>query len=222
MTPPGEALQIRMGSAEEPRLIVGAGAGDEDVHEPLRAQLPVRAGGDVRDSDQSSEEIEGLDILPHVAASDRTPDQQLDRRADETVGGLVKPFGPADERVQGRRNNLLGRNVIDKQEHPCTQRIDGGHGLRESARRGGQSLHLSLVNGLNEGIARGEVAIEGARADRSLFRNIVETGFSAEMGKGGLRYFQDPFAVAQSIDAGLARGGLRGFSGHRQKTCNRR
>ncbi len=51
-------------------LLLRSGTGDQDVHQPLRALLPVGAGGDVRDADQGSQQIQRIQVVADVAALD--------------------------------------------------------------------------------------------------------------------------------------------------------
>jgi len=47
----------------------------------------------------------------------------MDRSFDLIAGGLKHFGGPSDQRIQSRGDDLFGRNVLDEQQHPGTQRV---------------------------------------------------------------------------------------------------
>ncbi|HTV83444.1 MAG TPA: hypothetical protein VME18_12395 [Acidobacteriaceae bacterium] len=67
--------------------------------------------------------------------------------------------------------------------------------------RRGQLLHFAAKPGFDEGIASGEVAIKGARANAGLFWNVVEAGVYAEAGQRLFRDLEDALAVPLRVDA---------------------
>ena len=76
------------GNKSSRELLYGARAGDEDIHETAGALPPVRARGDIRDADQSAEEIEGFKVFADVAAFDRAFHQHIDSSANLTARSL--------------------------------------------------------------------------------------------------------------------------------------
>ena len=75
--------------------------------------------------------------------------------------------------------------------------------MREPALRSRQLSNFSTVHGFQQGVARGEVAIQGSRSDFSLPGNIVQAGVGARARERLLRDFQDALAVALGVSARL-------------------
>lgn len=67
---------------------------------------------------EGAKQIEGLKIFADVAALDGTLDQGVDGSLDLRARPLVELRSSSHEGVQGWRDDLLLRNVIDEQQHP--------------------------------------------------------------------------------------------------------
>ena len=205
-----------------PRLLGLAGAGDEDVDQALGAFLGVGAGVDVEDADEGAEEVLEIDVGAEVAAEDGALDEGGESALDEAAGA-GKEFGrAAGDAVEGGGDDLLGGDVVDEEKHPGAEGFKGWEGCGESALGGGELFDFAAVDGLDELVAGGEVAIEGAGTDGGLAGDVVEAGGGAMLGEGLLGDFKNALAVAQGVGAGLAGlgGGFCEFSRHGQKKLN--
>ena len=89
------------------------------------------------DADQRPKQVEGVEISSYIAALDCALYQRIKRSLDLTAGTFIQLRGASNQGIQRRGDDLLGRNVIDEQQHPGSQRFQGGHGRSEVARRGG-------------------------------------------------------------------------------------
>ena len=68
-------------------------AQDKNFHQSSRALLPVRAGRHIGDADEGPEKIDGIEILPYVAALNRALHQCANRLPDLAVGRFEHLFG---------------------------------------------------------------------------------------------------------------------------------
>lgn len=88
---------------------------NEYLHQSARALLPVRAGRHISDADESSKEIDGIEVLSYVAALDRPLHECTNRLPDLAVGRFKHLFRIADQRVEHRGDDLLRGDVVDEQ-----------------------------------------------------------------------------------------------------------
>src|SRR5215467_5123858 len=72
------------------RTIFRMGTADEYIHEPSGALGPIRTRGNVGNTDQSPEQIEGLQIRPDVAVRDRPLHQRINRSPNRSAGTLIE------------------------------------------------------------------------------------------------------------------------------------
>jgi len=77
--------------------------------------------------------IERVEIASYITALDGALCQRVDRSLDLTAGAFLQLRGASNQRIQRRGDDLLGRNVVDEQQHPGSQRFQGWHGLSEIA-----------------------------------------------------------------------------------------
>ena len=116
--------------------------------------------------------------------------------------------------MQSGADDLLGRDVIDEEEQPGAESFDGGEGLGELALGLDQLLDPRGVDGLEQGLAVGEVAVKGSGADASGFGDVVEGGIGTVTGEGLFGDREDAFAIALRVDAGLAGDWFCSLYGH--------
>src|SRR5580658_6036753 len=139
--------------------------GDEDVHESPGALLPVRAGRHMGDADQCAEQIEWLQISTNVAALDGALHQRINRSLDLTARTFIQLRRATDERVQCRRDDLLGCDVIHEQEHPGSQRFNRRHGVGEFPLRCRYLIYFGPIDRFDQCVSRRKVAIQSSCSD---------------------------------------------------------
>jgi hypothetical protein len=69
----------------------------------------------------------------------------------------------AAERVEGRRDDLFCRHIVDEKQHPGAKGFKRRHGRDEAVRRGRQFPHLGLVDRFYERVTSGKVTVKGSR-----------------------------------------------------------
>ena len=74
-------MKSRSGRAQSPSDMARPRTGNEDIHQPLGALLPVGTRSHVGHSDKCPKQIEWLDIFAYVAALGCALHQRLQRRA---------------------------------------------------------------------------------------------------------------------------------------------
>ncbi|HTA66786.1 MAG TPA: hypothetical protein VK776_00850 [Bryobacteraceae bacterium] len=75
--------------------------------------------------------IDGVEVLAYVAAFDRPLHECANRFPDLRVGSFEDFLRISDQRIQGRRDDLLRGDVVNKQQHPGSQRFDRRESLSE-------------------------------------------------------------------------------------------
>src|SRR5882724_5227956 len=91
---------------------------DEDIHQSLGTLLPVRGGRHAGDADKSPKQIEWVEVLTYVPALDCALHQSINRSLDLGSGTLIQLRGTSGECIQRRGDDLLGRDVVNEQQHP--------------------------------------------------------------------------------------------------------
>jgi len=162
----------------------------------------------VGNADQRSKKVEGNKIPPYVAALDRAFHQRVNRSLDQAARALEELRRASDETIQCGGYDLLGRNVVDEQQHPRSQRLSRGHRFGEFALCSGHLFHFASVDRFDQGVPRGKVAIQSSGSYTCLFGDIVQAGVRAETGKRLLRHFQNASAVPLRIRARFSLGGF--------------
>ena len=92
------------------------------------------------------------------------------------------------------------------------KRLDRRRLALQLFRKLAELLHLASIDRLEQGLARGEVAVEGADANPGASRHRFEARIPAAGAEDRFRRLQHALAVAHRVDAGLARRLYRGFS----------
>jgi len=157
----------------------GPRTGDEDVHQSPGALLPVRGGRNIGDADKCSKQVEWVEIFTYVAALDCALHQRINCSLDLSARTFIQFRVTSNERIQGRGDNLLGRDVVDEQQHPGSQCFNRRHGLGELLLGCGELFHLSSIDRLEQCIARRKVAVQSSRSNARLFGDVIEAGICA-------------------------------------------
>ncbi len=163
----------------------------------------------MEDADEGADEVIGVGIGAEIATRDGAFDGGYEGAVDERAGAFDETHGAACDGVQRGNDEFLDGDVVDEEQHPGAEGIEGRQCGSEALLGGGEFFHFGEVDGFDEGVAGGEVAVEGAGADAGLAGDLVEARGSAVTGKDLLGYRKDEFAVALGIGAGLAGGGRR-------------
>jgi len=114
---------------------------------------------------------------------------------------------------------VLGGQPVGEQVHPPTHRLSRLERLEQLAGAVGQPLDLVLVDGVDEGLAGGEVAVEGADADAGLARDGPHRGLAAG-GEGACRRREQHLAVVGRVGSERWCGGHPGESSPSSGTCS--
>ena len=170
----------------------------------------------MRDADQGSKQVEGIEISAQIATLLSALHQLIDGALDQAARTFIEPGRASDDCIESGRNDVLCRDVVNQQQHPGSKRFERRHGLGEAGSGSRKFLHFIPVNAFDQLIPRREMAIQGTRSNARLLGDFVQTGIGALSGKGFLRNFKDTLAVAQRVYARFA-GGCGMFLGHRQK-----
>ncbi len=153
----------------------------------------------MRDADQGAKQVGCIEISAQIATLLGALDQPVDRALDGVACAFMKPGRAPGNGIQGGRDDVLCRNVIDQQQHPGSKRLERRHGLGETGRGRREFLHFVPVNTFNQLIARRKMAIEGTCANTRLVRDLLQAGSGALSGKDSLRNFKNALAVAQRV-----------------------
>jgi hypothetical protein len=94
--------------------------------------------------------------------------------------------------------------VFDEEQHPSAEGFDRCHGRGESLLGGGKFFDLAAVDGFDEGVPRGEVAVKRAGSDACLAGYVIETGGSSVAGEYILGDLENAPAIPLGIGAGFA------------------
>ncbi len=136
---------------------------------------------------------------------------------DGGVGGFDYFGVAAGGRGERRGDDFFRGDVVDEEEHPGAEGFERREGFGEFLSGGGEFFDFGAIDGFEEVLAGGEVAVEGAGADAGFFGDVVEACAGAEAGEGAVGDGEDAFAVAFGVGAALALWGLGAWGGHREK-----
>ncbi len=143
---------------DEP-LFDRARAGYQDVYQPPGALLTIGTGSHMEDTDHGAKQIGGVKVSSHIAALFRMLHQFIDRSLDQAARTFIEPGRTSDNAVESGRNDVLCRDVVDKQQHPASQGFDRGHRRGELASSRGQLFHFTPVDGFDQRVSRGKMPI---------------------------------------------------------------
>ncbi|GAA3164718.1 hypothetical protein GCM10020001_106990 [Nonomuraea salmonea] len=96
---------------------------------------------------------------------------------------------------------MFGGDVVEEQAGPGAQRGQGRVGVEQAGHGVAQLGDLVAVDRLDEGLAGGEVAVEGGGADAGLPGDAFEVGVQALAGEDACRRLDDLVAVAARVGA---------------------
>src|ERR1700722_16968045 len=108
----------RRSGAARRGLFERACACDEDVYQSPGALLTFGTGAHMENTDHRAKQIKGLKVSSHIPALFRTLHQLIDRSLDQAARTFIEPGRTSDNAVESGRNDVLCRDVNDKQQHP--------------------------------------------------------------------------------------------------------
>jgi len=160
----------------------------------------------VEDPDERADEVVGVSVGGEVAASNGALDAGNEGGMDEWAGALDESCNSAGDRVHRGDDKPLVGDMFDEEEHPSAEGFKRRHGGSEALLGGSKLFHFAAVDGFDESVPGGEVAVKRAGSDACLAGDVVETGGSAVAGEYLFGDLKDALSVAQGISAGFARG----------------
>jgi hypothetical protein len=81
--------------------------------------------------------------------------------------------------------------VVDEEIHPGAEGFNGREGGGEARGGGGELLDFAAIDGFDERVAGGEVAVEGSGTDAGEASDFVEAGGGSVAGEDGFGGFED-------------------------------
>jgi hypothetical protein len=196
--------------------------GDEDAYQSSDALLPITPGAHIRDADHRPKQFGGVNISSHIAALLRALHQLFDCSLDQAARSLIEPRSASGDAVESGRDDVLCRDVVDKQQQPGAQGLDRRHCGDEAARCRGQLFHLTPIDRFDQRIPCREMAIQGTCSDTRLLRDVVQTGSRAVARKSPLRHFENSLALRRASVRGFRLAGWECFFFISKISCNRR
>ena len=160
----------------------------------------------MKNADQSTDEVVGVGFGAEITAVNSALYQGDESAVYETSRTFDETQGAAGDSVHCGNDEPFVGHVVDKEQHPRAKGFDRRHASGESLPRIGEFFHFVAVDGFDQGVAGGEMAVERAGADARLTGDIVKAGGGAIASEDFLCDLQDAFAVALGIRPGLAGG----------------
>jgi len=151
------------------------------------------------DADQGSKQVGCIQIFAQIATSLGPLHQPIDRALDQAARTFMKPRRASGNGIERGRNDVLGRDVFDQEQHPGSKGFEREHGLGETGRGRREFLHFVPVDTFDQLIPHREMAIEGTWSHTRLLRDFLQAGIGALPGKDPLRNFKNALAVAQRV-----------------------
>ena len=179
---------------------------DEDIEQPQHAFLPAGLVVQVAHADERAQQVFRADIGADLAGGDGAVQQRADRlgQAIERKGGEFRRA--LHRKRQRRRHALLGGDELDIGAQPAPQGVDRIGFALQLLGQFAELLHLAPIDGLEQGLAGREVAIERADADAGASRHGLQARVRPAGAEHGLRGLQHALAIAHRVGAGLANG----------------
>ena len=106
---------------------------------------------------------------------------------------------------QRREHALLCGDQLNVGVKPAPQSIDRGGLSRQLPRKLAELIHLVAVNGLEQGLARREVAVERPNPDPGRPSDGLEAGVRSARAEHGRRGLEEALAIADRVGAGPPR-----------------
>ncbi len=183
---------------------------DEDIEKAEHARLPSGLVVQVAHADKGPEQVFRADVVADLSGRDR-PLQQAANGQRQSIEGMREELGVlVGSESERRRHALLGGDKVDVGTHPVAERLDGFCLVLQFVGQIRQLLHLAAVDGLEQGLARGEVAVECPDTDTGQSGDGLKACLRAAGAEDGFGGLQHPLAVADGVDARFPRGLLYG------------
>ncbi len=174
----------------------------------------------MEDADEGTDKVIGVDIGAEIAARDSALDGGDEGAVDQRARAFDEAHGAAGDGIHRGNDERFGGDVVDEEQHPGAERFERRQVGGEALLGGGKLFHFAAVDGFDQGVAGGKVAVERARADAGLAGDIVEARGGAVAGEDLLGNLKDALAVALGIGARLA-GGWRWFLFRHMQLCGK-
>ena len=107
------------------------------------------------------------------------------------------------------REAAVGCLEPDDEGEVPEQRLPGIGLLERLLRRSGNAIEVTLEDGVDERVLRGEAAVEGAHPDVGAAGDLLHARVGAELGERPLRSLEDPLAVLSRVAAERSIGRCR-------------
>jgi len=162
----------------------------------------------MEDAYEGTDEVIGVGVGAEIAAGDGALDGSYESGVDARTGAFHEPQGAACDCVHDGNDEHFSCNVVDEEKHPRSQRFKRWHGSSEALFGCCKLFDLAAVDGFDEVIASGEVAIQGGVADARSACDVVEARSCSIARENLFGYLKDALTVALRVGAGSS-GGLR-------------
>ena len=175
----------------------------EDVDQAPGARLPACAGIEMGEAGERAQHVGVIGVRANFASSSSALHHSRHRVGDPSARGCVELRRAADHRLEGRRDDFLGRDIVDEQPHPGMQRLARRQCLGEAIRRIGQLLDLPAIDRFDDRVASWKVPVESADPDAGPPRDLLQADVGSGASEGRLRRPKQPVAVTQRVGARL-------------------
>jgi hypothetical protein len=155
---------------------------------------------------REGEQVLGVEVGAHFAGG-LGPGEQVGAGRAHRVARGVQLGGLVGERGhQGGAHAAEDAGAFDEQAQPCGERVRGaglrlglGLGLAEGCGACGEAVVVVADDGLDEGVAGGEVPVQGADSDVCAAGEVFERGLRAVFGEGEARFGEQAVVVAAGV-----------------------
>src|ERR1700678_2838616 len=158
----------------------------------------------MEDTHEGTDKVIRVGVRAEIAAGDGPLDGSYERGVNPRTGAFHEPQGPACDCVHDGNDEHFSCNVVDEEKHPRSQRFKRWHGSSEALFGCCKLFDLAAVDGFDEVIASGEVAIQGGVADARSACDVVEARSCSIARENLFGYLKDALTVALRVGAGFA------------------
>ena len=116
----------------------------------------------MKDADEGADNVVWLSIGTEIAAADGPLDQGEKSAVDMSACSFDEAHGATGNRVHDRKDQALAGHVVDEEKHPGSKSVEGRHGGGETLPGSCQLFDFAAVDGFDQGVAGGEMAVERA------------------------------------------------------------
>src|ERR1700738_139655 len=120
----------------------------------------------------------------------------------------------ANNRIEHLMHPVFGGDIVHEKQQPFAERRHWRLRLRKEVGGSNKALRLGSVDGRDQRVAGGKMAIESPGSDTGCSRNPIEAGTRSLFSERGLCCFEQTNAVAFGIDARPAYSNGLTFLGH--------